>query len=494
MAIHHLNVGASKPTDADHIDALAVNAGATGSLYKKRDPIHPKLVHGRFRQLKWIAMIVFLAIYYITPWLRWDRGGGRPDQFAMVDFEGRRFYFGPIELWPQEAYYIVGLLVLAALGLFLATALFGRIWCGYACPQTVWTDLFIYVERFFEGDRNQRLRQSKQPMTLDRLGRKLGKHAVWLLIALATGGAWVFYFGDAPTLLAELFTGQATLAVYLFVGLLAFTTYTLAGTMREQVCIYMCPWPRIQAAMIDPETHQVTYRRDRGEPRGPHKKGEPWDGRGDCIDCNQCVAACPTGIDIRAGTQLECINCALCIDACDAIMTKVDRPTGLIAYDNDLNIARRLSDETPRFLWLRPRTVLYAGLLVAITSVMLYSLATRNTLSLNVIRDRSPAYVTLADGSVRNAYTLKLANMQTESLDLIITIEAEGAVSLRDSTGALAPEGGLPVRLTKDSVTPLRLYVVAPKGAPSGHSHVTIIAANAAAGLEARQTVGFQAP
>ncbi len=493
MTVHNLIDRKPQPDD-EHIDASAVNEGAAASLYKKREPIHPKLVHGRFRQLKWIAMIVLLAVYYITPWLRWDRGAGRPDQLALVDFEGRRFYFGPIELWPQEVYYIVGLLVLAALGLFLATALFGRIWCGYACPQTVWTDLFIYVERFFEGDRNQRLRQDRQPMTAALFGKKLGKHAVWVLIALATGGAWVFYFGDAPTLLVELFTGQASSVIYLFVGILTFTTYALAGTMREQVCIYMCPWPRIQAAMIDNETHQVTYRRDRGEPRGSHKKGETWDGRGDCIDCNQCVAACPTGIDIRAGTQLECINCALCIDACDAIMTKVGRPTGLIAYDNDLNAARRLNKERPRFVWLRPRTVLYAGLLAAVSGLMLFSLATRNTLSLNVIRDRSPAYVVLSDGAVRNAYTLKLANMQTDTLDLKIQLSADSSFALRDSSGAPAPTDGLSIRLTQDAVTPIRLYVVAPRGVPAGQTHVTFIATNPKTGLEARQTVGFQAP
>jgi cytochrome c oxidase accessory protein FixG len=366
----------------------------------------------------------------------------------------------------------------------------------------VWTDLFIYVERFFEGDRNQRLKLDKQPWTGAKIGKKLGKHAVWLLIAAATGGAWVFYFGDAPTLLVELFTGQAAPIIYLFVALLTFTTYALAGTMREQVCVYMCPWPRIQAAMIDNDTHQVTYRRDRGEPRAPHKKGEPWDGRGDCIDCNQCVAACPAGIDIREGSQLECINCALCIDACDDIMKKVGRPTGLIAFDSDMNIERRLSGQKAQFQWLRPRTVLYAGLLIAISSVMLYSLATRNTLSLNVIRDRSPAYVTLADGAVRNGYMLKLANMQSEPLALRVRLEgvADG-FKIRTETGVDVPVEGLPVTLPKDAVTPMRIFVIAPKGVASGQSQITIVAemvnadaAPDAAPVEARQIVGFQAP
>ena len=501
--MHTLINRKGKPTGEHHVEADAVNTGATAALYKKREPIHPKLVHGQFRQFKWIAMIVLLGIYYVTPWLRWDRGEGRPDQFAQVDFEGRRFYFGPIELWPQEVYYIVGLLILAALGLFLATSLFGRIWCGYACPQTVWTDLYIYVERLFEGDRNQRLKLDKQPWTGAKVAKKFGKHAVWLLIAAATGGAWVFYFGDAPTLFAELFTGQASPVIYLFVATLTFTTYALAGTMREQVCVYMCPWPRIQAAMIDNDTHQVTYRRDRGEPRGPHKKGENWDGRGDCIDCNQCVAACPAGIDIREGSQLECINCALCIDACDDIMKKVGRPTGLIAYDSDLNIGRRLAGGTSRFEWLRPRTVLYAGLLIAISALMLYSLATRSVLSLNVIRDRSPAYVTLADGSVRNGYMLKLANMQTEPLSLRLRLEGVAAgFKIRTETGVDVPPEGLALTLPKDAVTPMRVFVIAPKGAASGQSQITIVAEVVTAtqgedsgpAAQARQIVGFQAP
>jgi cytochrome c oxidase accessory protein FixG len=231
--------------DGEHaIDAQAVNSREYRALYKKREQIYPKLAHGTFRNLKWAAMIVLLAIYYVTPWLRWDRGASSPDQAVLVDFEGRRFYFFFIELWPQEVYYITGLLILGAFGIFLSSALFGRVWCGYACPQTVWTDLYIYVERLIEGDRNARMRLDKGPMSLAKAAKKTSKHIAWLLIAAATGGAWVFYFADAPTLFRELFTGTASVSAYLFVGILTFTTYALAGTMREQVCTYMCPWPR----------------------------------------------------------------------------------------------------------------------------------------------------------------------------------------------------------------------------------------------------------
>lgn len=460
----------------DHrVEVIAVNSKEARELYKKRVPIYPKLVHGAFRKLKWAIMGVLLAIYYLTPWIRFDRPGARPDQAVLVDFEGRRFYFFWLELWPQEVYYITGLLILAALGIFLSSALLGRVWCGYACPQTVWTDLYMHVERWVEGDRSARMRLAGAPWTANKWMKKIVKHGLWLAIAAATGGAWVFYFGDAPTLFVEIFTGQASMAIYLFVGILTFTTYTLAGTMREQVCTYMCPWPRIQAAMTDTEALSVTYRRDRGEPRGPHKKGTSWDGRGDCIDCNQCVAACPQGIDIRDGDQLECINCALCIDACDDIMAKVGRPKGLIAYDTPGNSARRAAHEKPRWRFVRPRTILYAVVMCIVGGVMLNQLLHRATLDLNAIRDRSPPFVRLADGGVRNDYALKVINRAAEERDILVTMEGlEGAVltapeeSMRD--------GGVVVRAQPDGVVNVRLHILAPPGLAAGAHDFTFIA------------------
>ncbi len=451
-----------KSGDDDHqIDARAVNSKAARALYQKREQIYPKLVHGRFRSLKWAAMVVLLGIYYITPWIRWDRGPFRPDQAVLVDFEHRRFYFFFIELWPQEVYYITGLLILAALGIFLAAALFGRVWCGYACPQTVWTDLFIYVERWIEGDRNARMRLAKAPMSLSKAGRKIAKHAIWLGIAAATGGAWVFYFADAPTLMRELFVGHASAGAYLFVGVLTFTTYSLAGTMREQVCTYLCPWPRIQAAMTDQDALNVTYRADRGEPRGAHKKGETWEGRGDCIDCNQCVAVCPQGIDIRDGDQLECINCALCIDACDEIMRKIDRPTGLIAYDTSINVERCARKEKTRIRLVRPRTVLYALLMLGVGALMLYQLLHRQTLSLDVIRDRNPPFVRLSTGEIRNNYAIKVLNMTPRTRRVAIQIEGLLGAHLQ---GADA-QGRILAVAAPDGVENLRVHVVTPPGA-----------------------------
>jgi cytochrome c oxidase accessory protein FixG len=481
-----------RPGDDDHaIDARAVNSSQSRALYKKREQIYPKLAHGVFRNLKWAAMIVLLAIYYLTPWLRWERGVGAPDQAVLVDFEGRRFYFFFIELWPQEVYYITGLLILAAFAIFLSSALFGRVWCGYACPQTVWTDLYIYVERWIEGDRNERIRLDKATLSVSKARKKIAKHALWIAIAAATGGAWVFYFADAPSLFREIFSGTAGAPVYLFIGVLTFTTYALAGTMREQVCTYMCPWPRIQAAMTDQHALSVTYRFDRGEPRGAHKKGQSWDGRGDCIDCRQCVAVCPQGIDIRDGDQLECINCALCIDACDEIMKKVGRPTGLIAYDTRVNVEKRQSGEAARVQLLRPRTVLYAGLMLLVGAIMTIALLTRSTLDLNVIRDRSPPFVRLADGGVRNDYALKLINMDPQARRVSISVSGVRGLHLIANGHALEADGTIVAEAQGDGVSNIRIHVAAPASTPAGSHPIRFRVVDAETGDVAESASAF---
>jgi cytochrome c oxidase accessory protein FixG len=411
-------------------------------------------------------MALTLSIYYLVPWLRWDRGPGAPHQAVLVDMAHERLYFFFIEIWPQEVYYLTGLLILAAVGLFLINALFGRLWCGYSCPQTVWTDLFIWIETRIEGDRSARIRLAAAPWSVSKIFKRVSKHALWLVFSVATGGAWVFYFSDAQVLLHQLVTGTAGIGNYAFIAILTFTTYTLGGLMREQVCTYMCPWPRIQAAMTDREALSVTYRRDRGELRGAHRKGEAWEGRGDCIDCKQCVAACPMGIDIRDGAQLECINCALCIDACDDIMRRIGRPEGLIAYDTEANVLRRLKGEAPRFRFLRPRTLLYAAVIVVVSATMMASLAGRHTLALDVIRDRNPDFVTLADGAIRNGYTLKLMNRSGAPRQLSLDMKGLDARSVRiiGLDGARLPTG---VEVEADRVRTLRVLVTV----AAGHFH-----------------------
>ena len=431
-----------------------------GGLYKPRVPIYPKLVHGPWRWLKWVLLIAMLAIYYATPWIRWERPGVLPDQAVLVDFDGGRFYFFAIQLWPQEVYFITGLLVMAALALFLTTALFGRLWCGYACPQTVWTDLYIYIERMFEGDRNARMRLDAAPLSFNKLWRKMGKHAVWIGVAFGTGGAWIFYFHDAPTLIRTFWVGEAPMTAYVSCLLLTGTTYLFAGHMREQVCTYMCPWPRIQGAMLDDQSFQVTYRYDRGEPRGPHKKSDSWEGRGDCIDCNACVVACPMGIDIREGPQLECINCGLCIDACDEIMVKVDRPKGLIAYDTDAAVAARAKGEKPRHRLVRPRTLYYAVALTLVSGLMVWGFLGRKELDVHALRDRNPALVRLSDGSVRNGYTLKIANRGFEPATVELRFSGVEGARLRIP----GKPGGtsLKVEVEPNRVTPVRVFVTVP--------------------------------
>ena len=474
------------------LNAEPVNsAERRAPLFAAREKIHPKRAEGRYRRLKWIIMAVTLSIYYLTPWIRWDRGVGAPDQAVLVDLANRRFYFFFVEIWPQEFYYVAGLLIMAGLGLFLVTSVAGRAWCGYTCPQTVWVDLFLVVERFFEGDRNKRIALDKAPMSLDKFGKRLAKHAVWLIIAVLTGGAWIFYFADAPTLIRDVVTFDASMAAYTTVGLLTATTYVFGGFMREQVCTYMCPWPRIQAAMLDEQSLTVTYNDWRGEPRSRHQKKALAEGVpvGDCVDCNACVAVCPMGIDIREGQQMECITCALCIDACDAVMDKTGREPGLISYatlaDYDANMALargedgaidpvRIRDEATgrlaaaiaHFRWshvLRLRTLVYLVLWSAIGIAMAVSLATRDRLTISVQHDRNPLYVLLTDGGVRNAYTVKIANMTNAPRTVTVGVEGLAGAAVA-APGRVLNAGRVSVLVPRDKVEMLRLLVSLPPG------------------------------
>ncbi|HMN38550.1 MAG TPA: cytochrome c oxidase accessory protein CcoG [Hyphomicrobium sp.] len=405
-------------------DVAAVNRRVDRAGYASRQKIYPKLARGTYRNLKWALMAVCLGIYYLIPWVRYDRGPDLPNQAVLLDMANNRFFLFGLEIWPQEFYYITGLLVLAALVLFVVNSIAGRVWCGYFCPQTVWTDLMVLVERFWQGDRNARIRLDKEPWGPSKIFKKGMTHLSWVAIAVATGGAFVFYFADAPTLARQLFNGTAPMEAYVFIAILASTTYLLGGIAREQVCIYMCPWPRIQGAMVDQDSLMISYRERRGEPRGPIRKSAgPERVTGDCIDCKACVAVCPMGIDIRDGFQAECIQCALCIDACDDIMLKIGRPTRLIAYDTIANQEAVAKGTTAPVNVFRVRTLLYLGLIAIVSLIMLGALWHRSVLEANVMADRNPLFVKLANGDIRNGFTLKILNKLHEPRTYSVGIE-----------------------------------------------------------------------
>jgi cytochrome c oxidase accessory protein FixG len=435
-------------------------------LYVARRKIYPQSVSGTFRNIKWALMAFCLGVYYLLPFVRWDRGPDAPHQAVLVDFPNRRFYFFFIELWPQEVYYFTGLLIIAAMALFLMNAIGGRIWCGYLCPQTVWTDLFYAVERWIEGDRRARMHKDQHALTLRRAFELAAKHGIWLVVAWWTGGAWVLYFADAPTLVAELATGAAPFVAYVWIGILTLTTYAFAGFMREQVCVYMCPWPRIQAALTDEWALNVAYRHDRGEPRSSLRKAEQLRARGlpagDCIDCYQCVAVCPTGVDIRNGSQLGCIQCGLCIDACDAVMRRIGRPTRLVGYDSEVNLERRLQGKPAIYRIVRPRTFIYAAVIAIAGAMMLWTLLTRVSLHVSALHDRNPLFVTLTDGSIRNAHTVHVFNHRNESRTVRLEIDGIASPQIQ----IVGFEGGtaaIPlISVGPDQTRELRVLVTAP--------------------------------
>ncbi|AYG76941.1 MULTISPECIES: cytochrome c oxidase accessory protein CcoG [Rhizobium] len=456
-------------------------------LYAARKKVFPKRAQGRFRRFKWIVMLITLGIYHLSPWIRWDRGPYAPDQAILIDLASRRFFFFFIEIWPQEFFYVAGLLVMAGFGLFLVTSAVGRAWCGYACPQTVWVDVFLVVERAIEGDRNARMKLDASPWTPDKIAKRVAIHGIWVLIGVLTGGVWIFYFADAPSLAVALFKGQAPAVAYATVALLTSTTYILGGLMREQVCTYMCPWPRIQGAMLDENSLVVTYNDWRGEPRSRHAKKAQAAGlaTGDCVDCNACVAVCPMGIDIRDGQQMECITCALCIDACDGVMNKLDKPRGVISYATlseyaaNMNLATNggaspvqphlvrnadgdFIENIQHFNWrviFRPRVLFYAAVWAAIGVAMLVHLALRERLELNVVHDRNPQYVLESDGSIRNGYTLRVLNMVP--MPRRIDIRLDGAEGATMKIPELSKEEGrhFTVDVDPDAATSLKVFV-----------------------------------
>jgi cytochrome c oxidase accessory protein FixG len=368
-------------------------------MYAAREDIHPREVKGRFATWRWVCVWLTQALFYGLPWLNMH---GR--QAVLFDVGSRKFHLFGLVLWPQDFIYLAGLLIICAYGLFLVTTVAGRVWCGYACPQTVYTEIFLWIERRIEGNRSARIRLDRQPWTLDKLARRGSKHLAWGLVALWTGFTFVGYFTPVRQLAQETLgfaLGPWESFWVLFYG---FATYGNAGWMREQVCKYMCPYARFQSAMFDRDTLIVSYDTARGEPRGAAKAA------GDCIDCSMCVQVCPTGIDIRKGLQYECIGCAACIDACDSVMDKVGKPHGLIRYATENALSEGWNAAQIKRRLLRPRVIGYGMAFFAIAAAFSGALALRTPLKLDVIRDRGAMGREVEDGMIENVYRLQIMN------------------------------------------------------------------------------------
>ncbi len=429
-------------------------------LFAKHKKVYPKRVWGKFRKIKWAIMVMMMSAYYILPWIRWERPGNAPDQAILIDLPSRRAYFFNIEIWTNELYYLAIVLFLAAVLLFFITSLFGRVWCGYACPQTIWTDLFVWVERIIQGDRNARIKLDKQKWTTEKVYKKGLTHIIWLIISVLTGGVWVLYYNDAPTVVHDLLTFNSSIAVTGWVFGLTIGTYVMAGYAREQVCMYMCPYARFQSGMFDSDTLIVSYDVERGEPRGKfNKKTDEWEGRGHCVSCTKCVTVCPQGIDIRDGLQMECIACGLCIDACDDVMEQVGLPKGLIRYDTENNTKRRAEGKKDHLHLLRPRTLYYIVILLIAFSVLTYNITHREMMGLTVGHARNPLFVKLSDGSIRNKYDVKILNKEHQKRICHIKIEGIEGATLTDRHGNSLSE----LVLGEDGVERYTVFVTAKK-------------------------------
>jgi len=451
------------------------------ALYEVREKIYPRAVGGWFAGWRVAMVLATQIVFYGMPWLRWNER-----QAVLFDLAARKFYVFGLVLWPQDFIYLALLLVISALSLFLFTAVAGRLWCGYACPQTVYTEIFLWIERKVEGNRPHRIKLDGQPFSLDKLRLKLAKHGIWIALSLWTGFTFVGYF----TPIRELASEVATLGLgpwesfwILFYG---FATYGNAGWMREQVCKYMCPYARFQSAMFDSDTLVITYDNARGEPRGGRSRATDAKaaGLGDCIDCGICVQVCPTGIDIRKGLQYECIGCAACIDGCNQVMKKMDYAPGLIRYSTENALRRGWNFAGMMKRVRRPRVLVYAAVLLAVTLGAGVSLALRVPLKVDVIRDRGSLSREVGGGSIENVYRLQIMN--TEETPHRYRIRASGIPTL-----AVAGEDVFEVPAATARMIPVRLRIDADEGRPGSHRIEFAVEALDAAGIQTHERSTF---
>jgi cytochrome c oxidase accessory protein FixG len=429
------------------------------SLYAPHKKIYPRSVTGLFNNWRWAMVFVTQLVFYGLPWLEWGQR-----QAVLFDLGVRRFYIFGLVLYPQDFIYLTGILVVAALSLFLFTAVAGRLWCGYACPQTVYTEMFLWIENKIEGDRSAFMRREAQPLSWDKVWRKTAKHLVWLVVALWTGFTFVGYFTPIKELAVEFMTFNLGSWEIFWSLFYSFATYGNAGFMREQVCLHMCPYARFQSAMFDKDTLIVTYDSERGEPRGTRSRKADLStlNLGSCVDCTLCVQVCPTGIDIRKGLQYECIGCGACVDVCDTVMDKMEYPRGLIRYSTENAMSQHWTQaETLRHV-LRPRVLIYSAILGSIVLAMVVSLALRTPFKVNVVRDRGVMAREVAGGKVENVYRLQVMNATEATQHYKIT--ASGLPGLE-----VASENVVMVPSTEARVVTMRLQVPANSATPGSH-------------------------
>jgi cytochrome c oxidase accessory protein FixG len=454
------------------------------SLYAARQKIYPRSVSGVFSNWRWITVWITQIVFYGLPWLEWNAR-----QAILFDLEARRFYIFSLVLYPQDFIYLTGLLVIAALSLFLFTAVAGRLWCGYACPQTVYTEIFLWIEKKVEGDRSARMRLDQGDLSVQKIGKKWLKHALWILFALWTGFTFVGYF----TPIRELAALSAAVALgpwqTFWVFFYGFATYGNAGFMREQVCKYMCPYARFQSAMFDKDTMIVTYDENRGEPRGPRsKKADPKAlGLGSCIDCTLCVQVCPTGIDIRKGLQYECIGCGACIDVCDEVMDKVGYPRGLVKYSTQNGIAQSWTTKQMIQRAFRPRVLVYTGILTAITLAVMVSLFMRTPLKVDVIRDRGALARMVEQGRIENVFRLQIMNATESTQRYVVTVSGLPGV-------VIASENEVEVLPTEVRSAAIRVQIPPDAATPGSHPIVFEIRSLGDDGSQVTEKAAFLVP
>ena len=398
----------------------------TIDLYASREKIYVKEIFGFFQRIRTVSLWLLMGMYFVFCWVSING-----EQLIYFDLPARKFHLFGATFWPQDFVLLSWLLIICAFGLFFITTLFGRVWCGYTCPQTVWTFIFMWVEEKVEGSRNQRIKMDKTDTNRSKVIKKTTKHVIWLLISFATGLTFVGYFYPIRELIFDFFTlNSVDEWVYFWVLFFTVATYANAGWLREQVCLYMCPYARFQSVMFDKDTMVVSYNPNRGEPRGSRKKSidHTKAGLGDCIDCEMCVQVCPTGIDIRDGLQYECIGCALCIDACDQIMDKMNYPKGLISYSNENTLEGKKSH------LIRPKSIGYGIVLSVMIGAVIYSLASRVPLGLDVIKDRGALYQLTGLGKIENSYTLKIINMADRAREFTLSVSGMEGLTITTAT------------------------------------------------------------